>query len=233
MTLIAQVAQTAKVSRMMNNKQYQVIVIDPPWPSSGYPSGGSTSRRRVEWSAKGCCKRTRDVNGGHLCSRAPTNIQFDYDTMSIAELANLELPLADDGFVFLWTINSFIRDAYDLLDAWRLRFRFMGTWVKPNGPKPVGYPTYNSEWYLCASQGKPIFTDTKQFRAANLWDSPRNPNAASTGWGRQIRNCTKPEDFYKLLLRVTDGPRLDMFNRRPIAGFDTWGNEAETQPAVI
>ena len=60
--------------------------------------------------------------------------------------------------------------------------------------------------------GKPYFLDTKGFNMAKSW--PRKEHSV------------KPVGFYDLLRRVTPGPRLDVFGRRRIAGFTSWGNEA-------
>lgn len=89
------------------------------------------------------------------------------------------------------------------------------TWIKPNGAKPVGYPKYNAEYIVVGSVGRPAFLDTRVFWTANIWDH------------RQATvSCSKPEGFYELLRRVSPEPRLDMFARRTIKGFDAWGNEA-------
>ena len=150
--------------------------------------------------------------------------------MELSEIASIDLPLADDAHVFLWTINRFLPRAFDVLEAWGLRYLFTGAWIKSNGPRPVGYPAYNTEWYLCAAKGKPKFATTRGFRLANGWSSPRK--SGTNVYGGEIVASAKPEGFYELLRRITEGPRLDMFNRRPIEGFDTWGDEAETMEAV-
>ena len=39
-------------------------------------------------------------------------------------------------------------------------------------------------------------------------------------------HSVKPDGFYKMVRRVTTGPRLDMFNRPRIEGFNGWGDES-------
>lgn len=179
---------------------YKTVVMDPPWPAAGYCNG--TKKGRLK----------------------PGNERPAYKTMSIQEIAAIPPPLDDDAWLFLWTINRFVHHAFHLIDAWNLRYRCFMVWHKPNGPKPVGLPTYNGELVLVASRGKPRFLETFQFRTVNKWEtiSVKRPGA----WGRQVVASAKPPGFYELLQRVTPGPRLDMYNRRMIPGFDGWGDES-------
>ena len=79
-------------------------------------------------------------------------------------------------------------------------------------------PEFNAEFIVVGSQGAPKFKETTAFRVANFW--------------KWTGHSVKPEGFYDLLRRVTPGPRLDIFGRRRIAGFYSWGNEApEGEPA--
>ena len=148
------------------------------------------------------------------------SVDLHYDTMSIPEITALPINsvLADDALVFIWAVNSFPVEPVQFLTEWGAPYWFKMTWLKNGGIQVPNSPAFNAEWCFVGRKGKPQFQDIKAFSTANYW--PRGAHSE------------KPEGFYDLLRRVTPGPRLDIFGRRRIAGFESWGDEAPEGPPL-
>lgn len=171
--------------------RYRVVVIDPPWPVKFRP------------------RKDR-----------PNQVAMPYRTMALDEIAALPVAdlLADDAWIFCWTLSQFLPQTFAMLDGWGLRYRELMTWRKTTPlSRNVGVPSLgtmmrNSEFVVVGSVGCPKWTETKGLYAA--FDGVRREHSR------------KPLEFDELLRRVTEGPRIELFARERKRGFDAWGDEA-------
>jgi N6-adenosine-specific RNA methylase IME4 len=144
-----------------------------------------------------------------------------YRTESLARLR--EFPLGDlaenDAHIWFWTTNRFLRESYDILESHGFTVRSPLTWVKfrlgLGGPYGLRNAT---EHCLFATRGHlPV-----QNRSTPTW-----LNAPVTSM-----HSEKPAELYKIIARVSPGPRLETFARHHEPGWDVWGDSIESTVSI-
>lgn len=117
--------------------RYRTIVADPPWEHN--------DEARPGWSWRG---------GRPSGETRP----LDYSTLTVAEIAALPVKRMADygGHLYLWTTTAFLRDAYDVVDAWGFHSPIVLVWHKPSrGFAPGGTFQNNVEFVLYARRRSP------------------------------------------------------------------------------
>jgi N6-adenosine-specific RNA methylase IME4 len=122
---------------------------------------------------------------------------------------------ADNALLLLWTTDPLLDKALDVIRAWGFTYKTVGFyWVKENASGKgfftgLGFWTRaNPEQCLLATRGHPkrMAADVKK-----LVVSPRR------------QHSRKPDEMYRHIERLADGPYLEMFARVSQPGWDAWG----------
>jgi N6-adenosine-specific RNA methylase IME4 len=176
---------------------YDVVMADPPWSYYGSPTKMAAA-------------------GKH------------YDLMTLEELAALPVReiMSDAAALFLWATSPKLDVAVDLLRAWGLHYRGVAyVWVKTRkdggiiGGQGIT-PTFvkpTTEFVLAATtkaKGRPFpILDLKQHQVVL---APRSEHSA------------KPEEVRRRIEALCGvRPRVELFARGSVPGWDVWGREAQ------
>lgn len=141
-----------------------------------------------------------------------------YPTMTIQEICNLSVSkLADDNCeLYLWTTQHYLLDAFKVIEAWGFKYCQTITWCKaPRGLGQGGIYCPTTEFLLLARKGKM----PKVIRLDSTWYLTKRPHNS---------HSTKPDFFRELIEKVTYPPRIELFARQKVKGWDCWGNEVES-----
>lgn len=186
---------------------YRCIVADPPWKVKAGRSIGDYVREAAGTQAFG----VRDDSARELA----------YPSMSVEEIAALKLPAALACHVYLWTINAYLRDAFDILQAWGFEYSTTLVWAKnPMGGGLGGCYGLATEYCLFGYRG----LQAAEGRIGRNWWNWRRPYDENG----KPRHSAKPREFYEMVEGISAGPRLEMFARAPREGWAVWGNEVES-----
>jgi N6-adenosine-specific RNA methylase IME4 len=151
------------------------------------------------------------INGPASGIGAPkASPQRHYPTMCLGAICELNPPAELQCHLWLWCLNQHTDWGHQVAKAWGFEVLQMLTWCKPG--LGTGRFQANTEQVLLCRKGS----------------RHGNPFGMTGGtffkWPRG-RHSEKPDAFYELVEKVSPGPRLEMFSRRPRNGWFVWGNE--------
>jgi len=188
---------------------YRTIVADPPWPvkDSGARTAPLSGHRAGNWEK------------GAGTEGKPSVVP--YVRLSIPQIGALPVEsLAErDAHLYLWVVNEFLPDAYQIARWWGFKPVELLTWCKP--PMGLGFGGA-----YCNTTEFVLFCRRGSLRAKRRWQSSWfNWSRPYIGTGGPTHSA-KPEHFLDVVEQVSPGPYVELFARRHRLGWDVWGNES-------
>ncbi len=178
--------------------KYQIIYADPPWQMR---------------YAKGL------ASGFHV-------YDVPYPTMTDDEIVALPIRniVDDNALLFLWVIDSRIPLIEKIMNTWGFKYVTVGfVWHKPrldgtgSNANMTQYTRKSCEFCFIGKRGKGI---VKQ-RIMNQFHQfiPLSKTVHSQ----------KPQVIQSLIVKMCgDVPRIELFARKKVEGWDCWGNEVDS-----
>lgn len=166
-----------------DGSKFPTIYADPPWPYENTASNGAAANH--------------------------------YPTMTIGEICAEPVGqiASRNAHLHLWTTNSFLREAFDVIGAWGFRYKSCLVWVKPE----MGTGNYwrvSHEFLLLGVRGSLRFLDRSQ-----------------QSWVQAHRtvHSRKPGRVRAIIEKVSPAPYLELYGREehPDSAWTVYGNQIE------
>ena len=146
-----------------------------------------------------------------------------YSGMSLVDICSLPIKDISDtnSILFLWATFPMLKEAIQVIEAWGFAYKSIGfLWVKLNKNNMGAFyglgrwTRGNTEPCLLATKGKPKRISASVFQLLML---PRQEHSRKPS---EVRN--------RIIELVGDLPRIELFARQKVDGWDCWGNEVES-----
>jgi N6-adenosine-specific RNA methylase IME4 len=180
--------------------KYKTILADPPWMESG---GGKIKRGADRHYP---LMKTKDIMAIPVQNIADAN-----------------------SHLYLWVTNNFIPDGLKVMEAWGFEYKTKIDWVKADILENETFKLQNpglGQYFrgideLCLFGVKgfvPYKTDDygKRMQGKTVLVAPRG------------RHSEKPEELRRMIEKVSYSTYIELFARQKSDGWDSWGNEIQS-----
>ena len=183
------------------NKKYQIIYADPPWNFGNrmYSSNKYDHHREI--------------------TRA-------YPILKTSEICSLPIKdiVHDECACFMWAADAFIPDAIEVMRAWGFKYKTVAfIWQKKE--KSGKQTCYMGQWTM--KNCELVLLGTRGSMSYHLW-SRKVRQLQEAPRERTIHSWKPPIIRDRILEMFGDLPRIELFAREKVEGWDCWGNEVES-----
>ena len=183
-------------------KKYNIIYADPPW---------SYDDKALAGNRGACCKY-------------PVQNKEWIDNLPVSKITD------DNCVLFLWVTMPKLNECWELISNWGFKYKTVAfTWIKTNKNHAVKQQTFIPEDCLDNKMGMGRWTRSNAELCLLALKGKIKRQSASV---RQIiyspiqEHSKKPSETRdKIIELVGDLPRIELFARQKIEGWDVWGNE--------
>ena len=180
--------------------KFEVVLIDPPWRIKGAQQNDS------QFMFSNC------------------KFSLEYNTMANSEIGRIPLHLlADEGFIFVWILNSQLDASIEILEGWGYELVEEVVWVKLKDEKinlTHGYYFMHS-YEVC-------LVGYKRRRGSEARVRVRQGVSWNAVFAEVREKSQKPEDLYALIdIMFKEGKKIEIFARNHNLRFGVFsmGNE--------
>ena len=147
--------------------------------------------------------------------------ELHYNVMNLSEIKELPIQdIADENCIlFLWVTFPHLKEGLEVIASWGFEYKTIGfTWVKRNKIADSwfwgcgSYTRANAEICLLATKGriKRVSASVHSVIDSRIGKHNEKPNTARE----------------RIVQLVGDLPRIELFARQAVEGWDCWGDEA-------
>lgn len=168
---------------ILEGRKFPTVYADPPWPYENEASRAAAVNHYPVMSLKSICDQP------------------------VSKLVN------DNAHLHLWTTNGFLREAFEVINAWGFEFKSCMVWIKHE----LGMGNYwrvSHEFLLLGVRGQLTFQD----RTLPSWIQ-----------AHRTLHSRKPGLVRELIEKVSPGPYLELYGREelPNSAWTVYGNQVE------
>ncbi len=144
-----------------------------------------------------------------------------YPVMELADICALNIPAAKNCALFMWACWPLLPEAIQVINVWNFVYKTIAwVWVKA---KPDNFGFFTGMGFYTRSNTEPCLLAIRGSMPVQAHD------IQALIYSPVREHSRKPDEQYPKIERLYPNMRyLEMFARRKRPGWDTWGNEVES-----